>query len=217
MRARLVERLGLSAAAVSETVGRLASTGYAELRDDRSIAPHRQGPRARDHGRAPAPARRAAAGRRDRARVGEGAPRGRPLGARDLGRRRGEARRSCSATRPPARTATRSRAPKRTADVGATVRARPTPSPARCTVPRISEKLELADEGLRLVAAARLIPGAAATVIEQRPDGIGVRTTAGEHTIAASIVAEQLYVTSRTLRSSTDVPVASRRRRRGRC
>src|SRR5262245_7363218 len=37
MRARIAERLGLSAAAVSETVHRLVDHGYAEMRDDRSI------------------------------------------------------------------------------------------------------------------------------------------------------------------------------------
>src|SRR5436309_13679498 len=38
MRARLVERLGLSAAAVSETVGRLEDQGFLELLDDRTVA-----------------------------------------------------------------------------------------------------------------------------------------------------------------------------------
>src|SRR5215475_9762189 len=37
MRARLVERLGLSAAAVSETIGRLSEHGYVELHGDRSL------------------------------------------------------------------------------------------------------------------------------------------------------------------------------------
>ena len=37
IRARLVERLGLSAAAVSEQVGRLIEQGYAELLDDRTL------------------------------------------------------------------------------------------------------------------------------------------------------------------------------------
>ena len=37
IRARLVERLGLSAPAVSETVNRLVEQGYAELLDDRSL------------------------------------------------------------------------------------------------------------------------------------------------------------------------------------
>ena len=38
IRARIVERLGLSAAAVSEQVNRLVEQGYAELLDDRSLA-----------------------------------------------------------------------------------------------------------------------------------------------------------------------------------
>ena len=37
MRARLVERLGLSAAAVSETVGRLVEGGWVELEGDRRL------------------------------------------------------------------------------------------------------------------------------------------------------------------------------------
>ena len=37
IRARLVERLGLSAPAVSETVNRLVEQGYTELLDDRSL------------------------------------------------------------------------------------------------------------------------------------------------------------------------------------
>src|SRR5438477_1715075 len=37
IRARLVERLGLSAPAVSETVNRLVEQGFAELLDDRSL------------------------------------------------------------------------------------------------------------------------------------------------------------------------------------
>jgi DtxR family transcriptional regulator, Mn-dependent transcriptional regulator len=38
MRARLVERLGLSAAAVSETVGRLVDQGFVELEGDRRLS-----------------------------------------------------------------------------------------------------------------------------------------------------------------------------------
>ena len=37
IRARLVERLGLSAATVSEQVNRLVGQGYADLLDDRSV------------------------------------------------------------------------------------------------------------------------------------------------------------------------------------
>src|SRR5256885_594318 len=42
-------------------------------------------------------------------------------------------------------------------------------APGHVTVSRISEKLELSDEGLRLVAAAHLMPGCGATV--SRRDG----------------------------------------------
>lgn len=38
LRARIVERLGFSATAVSEQVNRLVDQGYAELRDDRTVA-----------------------------------------------------------------------------------------------------------------------------------------------------------------------------------
>jgi DtxR family Mn-dependent transcriptional regulator len=67
--------------------------------------------------------------------------------------------------------------------------------PGRVTVARISEKLELDDESLSLVAKARLIPGATATVVEHRADGVRVKTPAGEHTIPTP-VAEQMFVTA---------------------
>jgi DtxR family Mn-dependent transcriptional regulator len=60
IRARLVERLGFSAAAVSEQVNRLVDKGYTELLDDRAFRLTTKG-RARGVHGAPAPARRAAA------------------------------------------------------------------------------------------------------------------------------------------------------------
>ena len=68
------------------------STGLRRARGRPPPAASRKGRGPRDDDRAPAPAGRAPARRRDRARVGEGARRGRPLGARHLGRRRREAR-----------------------------------------------------------------------------------------------------------------------------
>jgi hypothetical protein len=65
--------------------------------------------------------------------------------------------------------------------------------PGSVTVARISEKLELSDDGLQLVASARLVPGASATVIERDGDGVRVKTATGEH-VVPDTVAEQLYV-----------------------
>ena len=63
----------------------------------------------------------------------------------------------------------------------------PTPSPVRSRSPRISEKLELDDDGLHLVARARLIPGATATVVDQDADGVRVQTPTGEHTVPPAV------------------------------
>jgi hypothetical protein len=65
--------------------------------------------------------------------------------------------------------------------------------PGPVTVARISEKLELNDDSLRLLAQARLIPGCTATVLESGDAGVKVKTSVGEHTVPAD-VAEQLYV-----------------------
>ena len=65
--------------------------------------------------------------------------------------------------------------------------------PGRVTITRISEKLELNDDGLTLLARARLIPGATATVIEHDDGGVKMKTSAGEHTVPADD-AEQMYV-----------------------
>jgi hypothetical protein len=63
------------------------------------------------------------------------------------------------------------------------------------TITRVSEKLELNDEGLALVARARLIPGATATVVGRDDGGtVTVTTPAGEHTVPP-LVAEQMFVT----------------------
>jgi hypothetical protein len=67
--------------------------------------------------------------------------------------------------------------------------------PGRVTVTRISEKLELDDDSLRLIAKARLIPGATATVVGQTATGVKVKTPAGEHTIPRP-AAEQMFVTA---------------------
>ena len=62
------------------------------------------------------------------------------------------------------------------------------------TVSRISEKLELDDDGLRFVATARLMPGCTATVSSRNESGVLVSTATGDYTVPTR-VAEQLHVT----------------------
>ncbi len=62
-------------------------------------------------------------------------------------------------------------------------------------IARISEKLELDDAGLHLVATARLTPGSTATVVERDSAGVVVRTPTGEHTVPP-VVAEQIFIAS---------------------
>jgi DtxR family Mn-dependent transcriptional regulator len=61
------------------------------------------------------------------------------------------------------------------------------------TVVRISEKLELSDDGLALVARARLMPGCRATVTGTEGSVVSVTTTAGTFTIPPE-VSEHLHV-----------------------
>ena len=108
MRARIVERLGVSAPAVSETVKRLEREGYVTPRQRPGAAPVRGRPGVRDVDAAHAPARRGAARRRAQGAVAAGARGGLPARARHQRQPRAAPRRRCSATRAPARTAARS-------------------------------------------------------------------------------------------------------------
>ena len=58
---------------------------------------------------------------------------------------------------------------------------------------RVSERLEIDDEGIELLAAAHLMPGNAATVVENADGAVTVETETGEHTLPKR-VAENLYV-----------------------
>jgi DtxR family Mn-dependent transcriptional regulator len=62
------------------------------------------------------------------------------------------------------------------------------------TVSRISEKIELDDDALVLLAGAQLIPGSEAVVVGPGPDGVVVKTAAGERTIPTRL-AELMFVT----------------------
>jgi DtxR family Mn-dependent transcriptional regulator len=191
LRARLVERLGLSAAAVSETVNRLVGLGYAQLLDDRTI-------RLTDKGRrlATTVVRRHRLAERlltdviglEWEKVHREAARWEHAISSDVEEKLvallGDPV-TCPHGNPiPGAHGKASSAP--------TVRLAAA-APGRVTVARISEKLELSDEGLSLLARARLIPGCSATVIERSNGGVKVKTAAGEHTVPAE-VAEQTYV-----------------------
>lgn len=191
MRARLVERLGISAASVSETVNRLADQGYLALEVDRTVTLTHKG-----RTLATQVVRRHRLAERllmdviglewekvhreaDRwehvisddveekliALLGDPAtcPHGNPIPGSKRGRR-------AETTTPLAQL-----------------------SSGQVTVSRISEKLELDDDGLRLVARARLMPGCTATVSRSDDGTIVVTTATGEHQVPDR-VAEQLHV-----------------------
>jgi len=63
------------------------------------------------------------------------------------------------------------------------------------TIARVSERLEMSDEALALIAGAHLLPGCDATVVRAGADGVTVKTDTGEHRVPAR-VAESLYVSA---------------------
>jgi hypothetical protein len=62
------------------------------------------------------------------------------------------------------------------------------------TVSRISEKVELDDDALVLLAGAQLIPGSGAVVVGPVPDGVIVKTASGKQTIPMRL-ADLMFVT----------------------
>jgi DtxR family Mn-dependent transcriptional regulator len=193
LRARLVERLGLSAAAVSETISRLSDQGYVELAGDRRLE-------LTDKGRnlATTVVRRHRLAERlltdviglEWEKVHREAARWEHAISADVEEKLVELLgdpATCPHGNPIPGTKRRTRKEKTVALAQA--------DPGSVTVSRISEKLELSDEGLHLVAAARLMPGASATVVgrDDRGGGVRVKTATGEHVVPGT-VAEQLYV-----------------------
>lgn len=191
LRARLVERLGLSAAAVSETVNRLADQGFVELAGDRSLHLTHKG-----RSLATTVVRRHRLAERlltdviglEWEKVHKEAGRWEHAISADVEEKLVELL-GDPATCPHGNPIPGSKRAKRRDPVVALAHA----EHGSVTVARISEKLEMNDDALALIAAARLIPGASATVVEHGEGTVRVRTVTGEHDVPAS-VADQMYV-----------------------
>jgi DtxR family Mn-dependent transcriptional regulator len=191
MRARLVERLGLSAASVSETVGRLVDNGFVEMHDDRSL-----GLTGKGRSLATTIVRRHRLAERllldviglEWEKVHREADRWEHAISADVEAKLVELL-GDPLTCPHGNPIPGSR--RRASTVSSVALANA--APGRVTVARVSEKLELSDDSLRLLARVRMIPGATATVVAGDAAGVTVRTSAGEHTLRPE-VSEQVYV-----------------------
>ena len=181
IRARLVERLGLSAPAVSETVNRLVEHGYAELLDDRSL-------RLTDKGRAVATSilRRHRLAERllldviglEWEKVHKEADRWEHAISADVEEKLvlllGD-----PATCPHGNPIPGSR---HVVEGPAAIPLTQMP-PGPVVVRRISEKVEIDDEAIAFLAGAELIPGSNAVVVAISADGVKVKSALGEHTV----------------------------------
>jgi DtxR family Mn-dependent transcriptional regulator len=194
IRARIVERLGISAPAVSETVNRLVDNGYAELLDDRSL-------RLTDKGRAVATSivRRHRLAERllvdviglEWEKVHREADRWEHAISADVEEKLvillGDPA-TCPHGNPIPGSAHVSDA------LAATPLSQSAPGPV--IVRRISEKMEIDESALGFLAQAKLTPGSNATVMGSGPDGVQVTSDAGEQ-LVPSKVAQLMYVVAR--------------------
>jgi len=217
IRARLAERLQVSAASVSEAVRRLVDQGYVEATGERTL---RLSPSGRQL--AVSVVRRHRLAERllvdviglEWEKVHREAARWEHAISADVEQKLVELL-GDPATCPHGNPIPGTRRP---ADTRPSVRLADAPA-GPVTVTRVSEQLELDDDALVLLAGARLIPGCAATVL--RPgdsddaasgatgEGVAVRTPAGEHIVPAPVAA-QLWVSPSS--GAGTPPVPARRR-----
>ena len=190
IRARLVERLGLSAPAVSETVNRLVDHGYAELLDDRSL-------RLTDKGREVATSivRRHRLAERllvdiiglEWEKVHKEADRWEHAISADVEEKLvqllGDPA-TCPHGNPIPGSAHKVEGP---ASVPLTQL-----QPGPVIVRRISEKVEIDDEAIAFLAGAELIPGSNAVVVSSGTDGVQVTSAAGDQTVPRKL-AQLIY------------------------
>jgi DtxR family Mn-dependent transcriptional regulator len=195
IRARLVERLKVSAPAVSEHVNRLVGGGYTELMDDRSLRLTKKG---RDL--ATSVVRRHRLAERllvdviglEWEKVHREADRWEHAISADVEEKLvlllGD-----PATCPHGNPIPGTKREQATKPRTTLVDSRDGP----VEVVRISEKIELDDAALNLLADALLIPGQRATVVGRGPGGVMVTTPSGEHEVPTSI-ATLMWVTAET-------------------
>src|SRR5215475_13207832 len=177
MRARLVERLGLSAAAVSETVARLADQGYVSLANDRSLQLTDKG-----RGLATTVVRRHRLAERllvdviglEWEKVHAEAARWEHAISADVEEKLVQLL-GDPATCPHGNPIPGSHNSVTTTGSVPLSAAQPGP----VVVTRVSERLEMWDAALELIAAAQLTPGSDAAVIGHRGDAIQVKTASG--------------------------------------
>ena len=194
MRARLVERLGLSAAAVSETVGRLSDHGYVELHGDRSLHLTEKGRRL-----ATTVVRRHRLAERllvdviglEWEKVHREADRWEHAISADVEEKLVELL-GDPATCPHGNPIPGS---KHKANASTTVPLSRS-VPGSITVQRVNERLETDDEGINLLAAAHMMPGCEAKVVEVGDATVTVETETGRHDVPVR-VAENLYVSAK--------------------
>jgi DtxR family Mn-dependent transcriptional regulator len=187
IRARLVERLGISAAAVSEHVNRLVDHGYADLLDDRTL-------RLTDKGRALATSivRRHRLAERllvdiiglDWEKVHREADRWEHAISAEVEEKLVELL-GDPATCPHGNPIPGS---GRKIDTSRTIALDKAPL-GPVTVSRISETLELDDEALALISAAHLVPGSPAEVLRQEGGAVVMTTESGEQRVPAGLAA----------------------------
>jgi DtxR family Mn-dependent transcriptional regulator len=193
IRARLVERLGVSAPAVSEQVNRLVGGGYTELLDDRSLRLTSKGRKL-----ATTVVRRHRLAERllvdviglEWEKVHREADLWEHVISSDVEAKLIELL-GDPATCPHGNPIPGSRHPVDTTAHVALADAEPGP----VVVARISEKVELDKDALGLLASTELIPGRSAIVVGRVADGIAVTTGAGEHTVPERL-ARLMWVTA---------------------
>lgn len=185
IRARLVERLGISAPSVSETVNRLVEQGYTELLDDRSL-------RLTPKGRAIATTmvRRHRLAERlltdviglEWEKVHREADRWEHAISAEVEEKLvillGD-----PATCPHGNPIPGSKHLEDHTDVVTLSASAPGP----IIVTRVSEKLELDDDALRLLVGAKLIPGSPVEMLHADRGGVRIRGAAGEHLIPTAL------------------------------